>query len=101
MDATAHIAPNTESMATLIAAHTCPVCKVARTGLVDPRRSLMEHLRRLSKTDAAHKMWKEKHFDSYFRHGGNRSNKTVSAEEVVHSVQITFGDEWAQRVTVA
>jgi hypothetical protein len=55
----------------------------------------------LSKTDAAHKMWKEKHFDSYFRHGGNRSNKTVSAEEVVHSVQITFGDEWAQRVTIA
>ena len=74
--------------------------KVARTGLVDPKRALVEHLKRLSKTDAAHSMWKKQHFATHFRHVGNTITRTVSAEDVVHSIQVTFGDERAQRVTI-
>ena len=84
----------------LIAAHTCPICKVKRSGVVDPRRSLVEHLRRMSKTDPAHKMWKTQNWSKFYPHGGNRTETEITAEHVVTSIKNAFGEDWAARVSI-
>jgi len=79
----------------------CPCCGVARTGHVNPRRALQEHIRRFAKKDAAHKMWADEHWATFFKRGGDRTPvKVVTAEDIISSVKCTFGEEWSERVTI-
>ena len=84
-----------------IAKNECPVCGVARTGQVNPRRSLQEHLRRLAKTDAAHSMWVKEHWGTHFRRGGDRTPKhEIDEAHIRECIKTTFGDSWADRVSI-
>lgn len=85
----------------LIRENTCPVCHVKRTGVVNPRRALIEHLRRMSITCPGHRMWYLEHFATYFKHGGNRVQDKVTAEHLIRSIRTAFGDEWANKISIA
>jgi hypothetical protein len=78
-----------------IARNECPVCHLARAGLIAPRRALQEHLKRSK--DPAHIMWRERHYKHYFQHGGKMTERIVSVQDVIKSVQCAYGEEWAHR----
>jgi hypothetical protein len=83
-----------------ISRNECPVCHVARKGLLNPRKALQEHLRRA--TDAAHKMWFEASYKQYFVHGGDKIHRPpVSEKTIKEAIRATYGEEWAGRVTIA
>jgi hypothetical protein len=78
-----------------IGRNECPVCHLARTGLVAPRRALQEHLKRSK--DPAHVMWRERHYKYYFQHGGKMTERTVSVQDIINSVHYIYGKEWAHK----
>lgn len=85
-----------------IALHVCPVCKKERNATLDPRKAVREHIRRLSKTSAAHKMWYDLHFATHFKHGGLKIPVPETTEkDVIDAIKSSFGEDWASRVQIS
>ena len=61
----------------------------------------MQHIS--SSRKSAQVLWRERHYAQYFRHGGHRSEKAPSpdAAQLREAVQRAYGDEEAERVTLA
>jgi hypothetical protein len=82
-----------------IANHLCPVCREPRHATLDPRKAVREHIRRMSKTSAAHKVWYDQHFATHFKHGGAKIKKQEpTVQDVKDAIRCSFGEEWASRV---
>jgi hypothetical protein len=82
-----------------IARNECPVCRNGpRGGTVNPRRALQEHLRSCKRPD--HTLWKTEHYAKHFKYGGNHKEVAIDKEYIIKAVACTFGEEWANRVSV-
>ena len=82
-----------------IGRNECPVCcNGPRKGTVNGRRALQSHIK--ISTDPAHVMWKENHYATHFKHGGNKIPVTITEQDVIKAIRSAFGNEWASRVSI-
>ena len=88
------------SEAEYIARDQCPVCHRQIEGVVNKRRALQEHVKRLSKTCGRHRMWFETQYLFHFQHGGRRNEKVITAQDVMDSVRVCFGSDWSNRLSI-
>ena len=85
--------------AELIKENVCPVCRVKRRGVVDPRRALLQHLR--SVKDGKHQLWRVQHYKRHFLHGGDYTSVPVTKDIVAAAVGTTFGQRWADIINAS